>query len=133
MFNTPILFLIFNRPDNTSLVFEEIRKIKPRYLYVAADGPRADKLGEKELCEATRAIISQVDWPCELKTLFRDYNLGCGKAVSEAITWFFNSVEQGIILEDDCLPDSSFFTFCEVLLEKYKNDDRVSTIGATKR
>jgi hypothetical protein len=82
------------------------------------------------LCEETRAVITQIDWNCEVKTLFREHNLGCGLAVSEAITWFFKQVEQGIILEDDCLPDPSFFTFCEILLEKYKDDYRVSTIGA---
>jgi hypothetical protein len=130
MFNTPILFLIFNRPDTTIQVFDEIKKIKPKYLFIAADGPRTGKAGEKELCEETRAVITQIDWNCEVKTLFREHNLGCGLAVSEAITWFFKQVEQGIILEDDCLPDPSFFTFCEILLEKYKDDYRVSTIGA---
>jgi hypothetical protein len=129
MFNTPILFLIFNRPDNTSLVFEEISKIKPRYLFVAADGPRVDKLGEFELCYKTRSIINNIDWDCEIKTLYRDVNLGCGKAVSEAITWFFDHVEQGIILEDDCLPDLSFFSYCENLLNYYKDEKSILHIG----
>lgn len=131
MFETPILFIIFNRPETTETVFEQIKKIKPKYLYVAADGPRLDKEGETELCNKTRAIIKDINWSCEVKTLFREKNLGCGTAVSEAITWFFDNVEQGIILEDDCLPDLSFFIFCETLLEKYKDDERVSTIGAT--
>ena len=131
MFNTPILFLIFNRPDTTIEVFNRIKKIQPKYLFVAADGPRQDKIGEKEMCEATRAIIEQIDWDCEVKTLFRESNLGCGKAVSEAISWFFVHNEMGIILEDDCLPDLSFFSFCENLLEKYKDDSRISTICAS--
>ncbi|GHT41540.1 hemolytic protein HlpA [Bacteroidia bacterium] len=126
--NTPILFLIFNREDTTQRVFEAIRRQKPKYLFVAADGPRADKAGEAERCQRVRDII-QVDWDCELKTLYRKENLGCKTAVSEAITWFFDQVEQGVILEDDCLPDPSFFPYCEELLERYKDDDRVGCIN----
>jgi hypothetical protein len=93
-FNTPILFLIFNRPDTTQQVFEKIREIKPKYLYVAADGPRLNKEGENALCEVTRnVVVNNIDWNCEVKTLLRDENLGCGKAVSGAITWFFDNVE----------------------------------------
>ncbi len=101
MFNTPILFIIFNRPETTKKVFETIRNAKPKKLFIAADGPRDKKTGEKELCEETRKITSQIGWDCEVKTLFREKNLGCGKAVSEAINWFFDNVEEGIILEDD--------------------------------
>lgn len=129
MFNTPILFLIFNRPDVTQIVFNQIKKIQPKYFYVAADGPRVNKEGEKILCEETRAIIKQIDWDCELKILFREENLGCGRAVSEAITWFFDNVEQGIILEDDCLPQESFFNFCEILLDYYKEDNNIMAIS----
>ena len=129
MYNTPILFLIFNRPDTTQMVFNVIKKQKPRYLYVAADGPRRTKTGEAELCKKTREIIDQVDWECELKTLYRDENLGCKIAVSSSITWFFEQVEYGLILEDDCLPDDTFFSFCEELLIKYKDDDRIGHIG----
>lgn len=130
MFNTPILFLIFNRPDTTQIVFEEIRKQKPKYLYIAADGARANKEGEAEKCEhARKLVLDSIDWDCEVKTLFRDNNLGCGLAVSGAITWFFENVEQGIILEDDCLPNESFFGFCEEMLEKYKDDSSVMHIG----
>ena len=128
-FKTPILFLIFNRPDTTVKVFEEIQKRKPKYLYVAADGPRKNILGEVELCHQTRDIIKQVDWDCDVKTLFREQNLGCGKAVSSAITWFFENVEQGIILEDDCLPHPDFFNYCEELLDKYKYNEQVMLIS----
>lgn len=128
-FNTPILFLIFNRPDTTQKVFEVIRQFKPKFLFVAADGPRLNKEDEKEKCEKTRNIIKQIDWDCELKTLFRDENLGCKMAVSEAITWFFEHVEEGIILEDDCLPSQSFFKFCEELLDRYRNDTRIMLIS----
>ncbi len=130
MFSTPILFLIFNRPNTTKIVFDRIREIKPARLYVAADAPRKGKPGEAEKCLETRRIIDKVDWPCEMQTLFRETNLGCRKAVSEAITWFFSNEEQGIILEDDCLPDLSFFPYCEELLERYKDDRRVGHIGA---
>ena len=129
MFETPILFLIFNREDKTQKVFEAIRRQKPKFLYVAADGARKDKPGEIEKCRRTRDIIKQVDWDCEVKTLFRAENLGCKIAVSSAITWFFEQAEYGIILEDDCLPDPSFFPFCEELLIKYKDDERIGHIG----
>ncbi len=130
MFKAPILFLIFNRPDTTQQVFERIRQIQPARLYVAADGPRADKEGEAAKCDQTRKIIDQIDWECELKTLYRENNLGCKIAVSTGITWFFEQEEAGIILEDDCLPDLSFFPFCEEMLIRYKDDTRIGHIGA---
>jgi hypothetical protein len=129
MFQTPILFLIFNREDTTRQVFEAIRRQKPKYLFVAADGPRKDRPDEAEKCRRVREIATQIDWHCCLKTLFREENLGCKTAVSEAITWFFDNVEQGIILEDDCLPDPSFFPFCEELLERYKDDAQIGHIS----
>jgi hypothetical protein len=129
MYNTPVLFLIFNRPDTTQQVFARIREIKPSRLYVAADGAREGRSDEERRCAEVRAIIDGVDWDCELKTLFRDKNLGCKIAVSEAITWFFEQEEYGVILEDDCLPDLSFFPFCEELLIRYKDDDRIGHIG----
>lgn len=123
-----MLFLVFNRPDTTYQVFEAIRRAKPQFLYVAADGPREGVEGEAQLVAKVRKIASLVDWPCELKTLFREKNLGCKRAVSGAITWFFEQVEQGIILEDDCLPHGDFFHFCEILLDRYADDGRVSVI-----
>ncbi|GAA6764466.1 nucleotide-diphospho-sugar transferase [Flavobacterium johnsoniae] len=132
MFETPILFLIFNRIDTASRVFEEIKKQKPKFLYIAADGARKHIDGEYEKCRKTREIIiNNIDWDCEVKTLFRDENFGCGLAVSEAITWFFENVEQGIILEDDCLPHFSFFKYCEELLNKYKENESVFAIGGS--
>lgn len=127
--NTPILFLVFNRPDATRQVFQAIRRAKPTKLFVAADGPRLNKESEKEKCELVRNIVTQIDWDCELTTLFRETNLGCGKAVSEAITWFFEHVEEGIILEDDCLPAESFFYYCPELLHMYRNDEKIMHIG----
>jgi hypothetical protein len=128
---TAVLFLVFNRPDTTAQVFEAIRKAKPPRLYVAADGPRAERVGEAENCAKVRELATTVDWPCEVKTLFREENLGCKYAVSGAITWFFEHEEQGIILEDDTLPSQSFFYFCQEMLETYKNNERIKTICGT--
>lgn len=125
----PVLFLVFNRPDVTQQVFDEIKRARPSRLYVAADGPRAHKEGERERVEAVRKLTTQVDWDCELKTLFREENLGCKMAVSSAIDWFFEHEESGAILEDDCLPNPSFFRFMAEMLEHYKDDDRVMKIA----
>jgi GR25 family glycosyltransferase involved in LPS biosynthesis len=131
IFNVPILFIIFNRPDYAQVVFNEIKKIKPKKLYIAADGPR--KCNENDLinCSKTREIINQINWGCDVKTLFRQENLGCKISISSAITWFFKNELSGIILEDDCLPEQSFFWFCEELLEKYKNNKKVMMISGT--
>jgi hypothetical protein len=126
-----VLFVIFNRPDTTLLVFEQIKAAKPKRLYVAADAPRADKPGEEQLCEEARAIVNCIDWECEVKTLFREENLGCKCAVSSAITWFFNNEEEGIVIEDDCLVANSFFMFCDTLLEKYRYDTRIRHISGS--
>ncbi len=129
-YNVPILFTIFNRTDTTGRVFEQIRKLQPKYLYVAADGAREHKEGEAERCQQTRdLVLKNIDWDCEVKTLLRDHNLGCKVAMSSAITWFFENVEMGIILEDDCLPHPSFFNYMKELLEKYRHDDRVMLIS----
>lgn len=129
MLRTPILFLIFNRPDKSELVLEKIRKVKPKQLYVAADGPRKECEGEIKKCLETRDLIKTVDWDCEIKTLFRDNNLGCRLAVSSAINWFFTNVSEGIILEDDCVPSDSFFPYCSELLDRYRDDKRIMMIS----
>ena len=121
--NTAVLFLIFNRLDTTKRVFEAIRQAKPSKLYIAADGARNNKEGESEKVKAVRDfIINNIDWQCEIKTLFREKNPGGKYAVSSAITWFFENESMGIILEDDCLPIQSYFWYCEELLERYKED-----------
>ncbi len=128
MSRTSILFLLFNRPDQTAQVFAAIRAARPARLYVAADGPRPDRPGEAERCARARSIATAVDWPCEVRTLFRGSNLGCKLAVSGALDWFFGEEEAGIVLEDDCLPHPDFFRFCNALLERYAGDERVSVI-----
>lgn len=130
VFNSAILLLIFNRLDTTQLVFEAIQKVKPPRLYIASDGARIDKLSEDSLVGDVRNyVINNIDWDCEVKTLFREENLGCKLAVSGAISWFFQNEGHGIILEDDCLPDHSFFRFCEEMLLKYSDDERIGMIS----
>jgi len=126
---SPVLFLIFNRPDTTLRVFNEIRKAKPQRLYIAADGPRTHRENEIELCRETISIVQQIDWECEVRTLFRQNNLGCKNAISSALDWFFDQEEEGIILEDDCLPAQSFFYYCDTLLEAYRFDTRIRHIA----
>lgn len=128
MFETPILFLIYKRPDLTRKVFDVIRTIKPAKLYIAADGPRAENDNEIKLCLEARQVISDIDWQCEVNTLFREKNLGCKIAVSKAIDWFFANEDKGIILEDDCLPHLDFFYFCATMLEHYQSNMRIFTI-----
>lgn len=131
MFETPVLLIIFNRPDATRQTLDAIRRVRPRQLFVAADGPRPDKPTDPERCQAARAVIHEVDWPCAVQTLFRAENRGCGHGPAEAITWFFGQVEAGIILEDDCVPEESFFPYCQSLLEHYQHDDKVYMISGT--
>ncbi len=129
-FDTPILFLIFNRLDTTAKVFEVIKKIKPTKLFLASDGPRNE--AERDLVKKVRLTVeSGVNWPCEVKILYREKNLGCKKAVSQAIDWFFSQVEEGIILEDDCLPNQSFFRFVQELLAVYRDDNRIMQISGS--
>jgi hypothetical protein len=127
---TPVAFFIFNRPETTARVFAEIARAKPPILLVVADGPRADVPGEIERCQAARAIVEQgVDWPCEVLADYADSNLGCKNRVSSGLDCVFESVEQAIILEDDCLPHPTFFRFCEDLLDRYRDDERIMTIS----
>ena len=128
----PVLFLIFNRPEVTARVFARIREARPKQLFVAADGPRSDCRGDAAQCDHARECVDQViDWPCETRRLYRERNYGCRKAVSSAIDWFFEHVEKGVILEDDCHPEPSFFPFCAELLDRYRNDTRIMQIAGT--
>lgn len=126
---TAVLFLVFNRPDTTEEVFAAIRKAKPERLYVAADGARQGKPEEVALCSMTRQIATAVDWPCELRTLLREENLGCKCAVAGAIDWFFEQEKEGIVIEDDILPAPEFFSFCESMLALHRDNPRVMMIS----
>lgn len=128
-YSIPILFLIFNRPDETFAVFNEIKKVKPAKLYIASDGPRSET--ELSAVNSARDVVNNIDWECQVETLFRTENLGCKMAVSSAINWFFEHEEMGVILEDDCLPGESFFTFCEKMLKKYYYDNDMMMISGT--
>jgi hypothetical protein len=123
---TPVAFLIFNRPDRTERVFAEIAKARPPKLLVVADGPRTSL--ERETCQAARAIIDRVDWDCEVLKNYADVNLGCKRRVSSGIDWVFEQVEEAIILEDDCLPHADFFPFCEEMLERFRDNERVAMV-----
>lgn len=126
---TPVVLFIFNRPDLTKLVFLEIRKRQPKKLFLVSDGARSDKPGESEKVERAREIIKLVDWDCEIITNFSEINLGCKKRVSSGIDWVFGQVEEAIILEDDCMPNQTFFQFCDELLEKYRNNEKIGMIS----
>ncbi|MFC5413068.1 nucleotide-diphospho-sugar transferase [Larkinella bovis] len=130
LLSVPILFVVFNKVEETKKVFNVIRSQKPLRLFIASDGPRLEKKGESEKCQHIRGwILDNIDWECEVKTLFRDFNAGCGRGPSDAITWFFQHVDEGIILEDDCLPNESFFRFCGELLNRYRDNEQVSIIS----
>jgi len=129
---TAVLFLVFNRLNTTIRVFESIRHAKPPRLYIGSDGPRCDHERDAEAIIKIRSyILEHIDWPCEVRTLFREKNLGCKMAVSDAISWFFRHEEMGIVLEDDCLPQSDFFKFCQELLVRYRDDSRIMMISGT--
>ena len=126
----PVLLIVFNRPHPTRRVFEAVRRARPARLYVAADGPRPDRPTDAARCAETRILVTEgVDWPCEVHTLFRTENRGCGWGPAEAINWFFEQEPEGIILEDDCLPSASFFRFCQETLARYRHDSRVMHIA----
>lgn len=126
---SPVLFIIFKRENTTKRVFERIREARPPRLYIAADGPRKGRPDEVEKCKAARNVVDKIDWPCEVHRLYRDENLGCGRGVSSAITWFFEHEEQGIIIEDDILPHIDFFRYCDEMLDRFKDDTTVQLIS----
>ena len=126
---TPVAFLVFNRPETTARVFAEIARARPRQLLVVADGPRTNRPGEDERCAAVRRIVERVDWPCDVRTNYSERNLGCRARVSSGLDWVFEEVEEAIVLEDDCLPHPTFFRYCETLLDRYRHDERVACIS----
>jgi len=129
--DTPVLLIIFNYPEITQKVFNAIKEVKPKSLFVFSDAPRKNKKGEAEKCSKTRKILEQIDWACDVKTYFLEENIGARKAVSTAISWFFDNVEEGIVLEHDCLPNKSFFYFCQEMLNRYRNDTRIMHISGS--
>lgn len=125
----PVLVMAFNRPDHLQVLLERLREVAPERVYVAVDGARPDRPGEAERVQACRDLVTTIDWDCDVQTLFQEDNLGCGLGVTTAITWFFEHEERGIILEDDIIPDPSFFPYCAELLDRYQYDTRVFAIS----
>jgi hypothetical protein len=126
-FDTPVALFIFNRPLLTARVFSRIAGLRPRRLLLIADGPR--DASESRACDAARAIVEEIDWDCDVQRNFSDVNLGCKRRMSSGIDWVFSQADRAILLEDDCLPDMSFFPYCRELLERYEADERVMTIS----
>jgi hypothetical protein len=128
--NTPLLLIAWRRPHTLRKVIDAIRPLLPARMYVACDGPNPERPGEADKVAATRRVIEQeIDWPCQIERLYSDVNQGCRVGVSRAISWFFDQVEEGIILEDDCVPHPDFFSYCSTLLDRYRDDTRVWCIS----
>jgi len=125
----PILVIAFNRPDHLVVLIDRLREVEPTRIFFAVDGPRTNVPGEREKVQECQELIKAIDWDCEVSTNFQGSNLGCGLGVSTAITWFFAHVDRGIILEDDIVPDPSFFPFCSELLERHQTDKNVFAIS----
>jgi hypothetical protein len=126
---TPVALFVFNRPETTRQVFSAVAAARPARLFLIADGPRADRPGELKQCELVRKIITAVDWPCQVETSFASENMGCRRRVISGLNYVFSAVEHTIILEDDCVPDPSFFPFCAELLERHRNDPQIAYIS----
>lgn len=128
-FDVPVVLMMFNRPDQTRAVFDRVAAVRPKQLFVIADGPRADHPADAHECRASLSILDRVNWNCDLQTNVSETNLGCGRRISSGLDWVFDRVDRAVILEDDCVPDPSFFRFCAELLERYKDDARIRTIS----
>lgn len=125
-----VLLLVYRRPEATALCLDAIRQARPARLYIAADGPRSEEV--REACMAARSVTEQIDWPCNVTRLYRDTNLGPRLGVEQAIDWFFRHEEEGIILEDDCVPGADFFPYCEALLDRYREEERVMLVAGDR-
>ena len=126
--DTPIVFIVFNRPRHTRKSFEAIRFQRPKQLFIVADGPRKAHPTDDENCLQVREIVAKIDWPCDVHRNYVEQNLGCKQRVNSGLDWVFTLVERAIILEDDCLPNPDFFSFCETLLERYQDNEQIMTI-----
>ncbi|MBN8676875.1 MAG: hypothetical protein J0M29_01540 [Chitinophagales bacterium] len=131
VFDTPVLLLLFNRPAHTQVVLERLRGIQPSRVFVHCDGARAHKPGEAVQVAEVREAVAGIDWPCDIQTLYREENAGLREGVYGALNWFFSEVEFGIVIEDDCVPDPSFFAFCATLLNQYAQEEQVMHIGGS--
>lgn len=126
---TPVVLILFKRPEETARVFDMIRRAQPSQIFLIADGPRRDRPEDRPLCEAARAVVEHIDWDCRVQRNYSEENMGCGRRLPSGLDWVFEQVEEAIILEDDCVPDPSFFRYCDVLLERFRADSRVMHIN----
>jgi hypothetical protein len=131
-FDVPILLITFNRPDNAQKVFDKIKKAQPSKFFIFSDAPRKGNATDELKVGECRNLLSQIDWECQVHTKFERENLGCGRGVSSAISWAFDYVDKLIILEDDCVPHASFFSYCQYMLTKYEKDEKVMHIAGTR-
>jgi hypothetical protein len=130
MYDVPITLVVFNRPEHARRVLERIRAVRPRQLFVVADGPRKGQVADVENCTAVRQLIAdEVDWPCDVRRDFAEENMGCARRVSSGLNWVFTQVEETIVLEDDCIPEVLFFPFCAELLERYRHTPEIGLIA----
>jgi len=127
--NAPVALILFNRPDLTAAVFARVAAARPPKLLLVADGPRRHEPRDVEKCALARKVVEQIDWDCEVLRNYSDVNLGCGRRPATGITWVFDQVDRAIILEDDCVPDPTFFRFCDILLERFQEDERIMQIS----
>lgn len=133
MLQTPVVLILFNRPALTAQVFARIRQLQPRQLFLIADGPRPTHFDDQTRCALARQVVAEIDWPCCVQRDYSETNLGCGRRVVSGLDWVFAQVDRAIILEDDILPDASFFHFCEELLACYRADERIAYISGFNR
>jgi hypothetical protein len=129
--NTPVALILFNRPDLTEVVFDRIKQARPQKLFLIADGPRELNENDERKCEVARNIVENITWECDVYKNYSEKNLGCGIRPVTGINWVFEHVDRAIILEDDCLPHPAYFKYCDELLEKYRDDERVMQISGT--
>ena len=127
--DVPVALFVFARPDLLARVLAMVRTARPRLLLVAADGPRPAHPEDISRCEATRELVQAVDWPCEIRRCYAEQNLGCDVRLTTGLDWVFGQVEEAIILEDDLVPDSSFFSWCAAMLKRYKNHSQIMHVS----
>ncbi len=130
-YDVPVLVIVFNRPLVTQKLFDALKLIRPENLFIASDAPRENREDDTVNCEATRAIFDNIDWECSVRKKYNEHNLGCDTSIRAALDWFFGEVEYGIVLEDDCIPNPSFFTFCKIVLERHKDDKDIALVCGT--
>lgn len=127
--SVPVVLIVFRRPDTTRRVLDAIRRARPRQLFVIADGPHEKHPTDAEQCQATRDVVAEVDWDCDVRRNYADENMGCQQRVATGLDWVFDQVDRAIILEDDCVPDPSFFSFCAKMLDRYESETHVMTVS----